>query len=96
MLVANLSHRYVQDTDWDYSEFALYDLGQAVAHMTVQAQGLGLSSRQFRAFDRAGLAAEFDVPTHWEVTTMTAFGRAPRAADTGRGRRSVAEISWPG
>lgn len=76
MLVANLSHRFVEDTDWAYSEFALYDLGQAVAHMTLQAQSLGLFGRQFRAFDRAGLGADFDVPDHWEVSTMTAFGRA--------------------
>jgi hypothetical protein len=96
LLVANLCHRYVEDTDWDYSEFALYDLGQAVAHMTVQAQAVGLSARQFRAFDRAGLAAEFGVPAHWEVTTMTAFGRAPRVAGTDRDRRSLDEISWPG
>src|SRR5215469_6586127 len=36
LLVANLAHRYVADTDWEYSEFSLYDLGQAVAHLTVQ------------------------------------------------------------
>ena len=96
LLVANLCHRYVEDTEWDYSEFALYDLGQAVAHMTVQAQALGLAARQFRAFDRAGLAAEFGVPAHWEVTTMTAFGRAPRGAGEARQRRSVGDISWPG
>ena len=59
VLVANLAHRFVEDTDWEFSEFALYDLGQAVAHMTIQAQALGLRARQFRAFDRAGLAAEF-------------------------------------
>jgi hypothetical protein len=75
LLVANLSHRSVEDTDWDYSEIALYDLGQAVAHMTVQARALGLYVRQFRAFDRAGIAAEFAVPCHWEVTTVSAVGR---------------------
>ncbi|HEX2298732.1 MAG TPA: nitroreductase family protein [Pseudonocardiaceae bacterium] len=75
LLVANLTHRSFQDTDWDYSEFALYDLGQAVAHMTVQARALGLYVRQFRAFDRAGIAAEFAVPCHWEVTTVSAVGR---------------------
>jgi hypothetical protein len=101
VLVANLSHRFVEDTDWEYSEFALYDLGQAVAHMTVQAQALGLSARQFRAFDRAGLAAEFGVPGHWEVTTMTAFGRAPRDAGPPadqlpptRQRRSADQLLW--
>jgi len=96
LLVANLCHRHVEDTDWDYSEFALYDLGQAVAHMTVQAQAVGLSARQFRAFDRDGVAAEFGVPAHWEVTTMTAFGRAPRVAAAERDRRAVDEIRWPG
>jgi hypothetical protein len=42
LLVANLCHRYVEGTDWEYSEFADYDLGQAVAH-TLQAQALGLT-----------------------------------------------------
>ena len=111
LLVANLAHRYVEDTDWEYSEFSLYDLGQAVAHLTVQAQALGLHVRQFRAFDRAGLAAEFAVPDHWEVTTMAAVGRAAatgaarpaaersptagRADVPSRRRRSIGDILWP-
>lgn len=74
---ANLCHRYVEGTDWAYSEFAVYDLGQAVAHMTVQARALALFVRQFRAFDRAGLTTEFAVPEHWKVTTMAAIGRVP-------------------
>lgn len=95
LLVANLAHRYVEGTDWDYSEFAIYDLGQAVAHMTVQAQALGLQARQFRAFNRAGLADEFGVPTHWEVTTMAAFGRATEPDDTAPPRGRRARIVWP-
>ena len=65
--------------------------------MTVQAQSLGLSVRQFRAFDREGLAAEFDVPSHWEVTTMSAIGRIPAhlAPGSPRGRRPVTEVRWP-
>src|SRR5215468_4311135 len=112
LLLANLAHRYVEDTDWEYSEFSLYDLGQAVAHLTVQAQALGLHVRQFRAFDRAGLAAEFAVPDHWEVATMAAVGRAaatsaaqsaPERSSTAmaadvpsRRRRSINDILWPG
>jgi nitroreductase len=104
VLVANMSHRYVEDTDWEYSEFSVYDLGQAVAHMTLQAQALGLAARQFRAFDRAAAAREFAVPAHWEVTTMTAIGRplarvtrpAPPRAATTRQRRPVSDILWPG
>lgn len=111
LLVANLAHRYVEGTDWEYSEFSLYDLGQAVAHLTVQAQALGLHVRQFRAFDRAGLAAEFAVPDHWEVATMAAVGRAGpasaalsapepratarRAGAPSRQRRSIGDILWP-
>ena len=103
LLVANLCHRFVEDTDWDYSEFALYDLGQAVAHLTVQARALDLHVRQFRAFDRAGVAAEFGVPVHWEVTTMAAIGRVrpPDAADTAgpitveRQRRPADDLVWP-
>lgn len=104
LLVANLSHRYVEDTDWEYSEFSLYDLGQAVAHMTLQAQVLDLAVRQFRAFDRDGLAAEFEVPAHWEVTTMSAIGRVPpgdgspapdASATPARVRRTVDDLRWP-
>jgi hypothetical protein len=104
ILVINLCHRYVEDTDWDFSEFSLYDLGQAVAHMTIQAQSLGLFARQFRAFNQVGIAAEFDVPKHWQVTSMSAFGRVPTAVgpqpsittDNGqsRQRRSMSEVSW--
>ena len=111
LLVANLAHRYVEGTDWEYSEFSQYDLGQAVAHLTVQAQALGLHVRQFRAFDRAGLAAEFAVPDHWVVTTMAAVGRAAAASAApaepvphstsrrteapSRQRRGIDEILWP-
>lgn len=77
LLLANLAHRYVEDTDWEFSEFAHYDLGQAVAHLTLQARALGLFVRQFRAFDREAIASEFAVPAHWEVTTMAAIGRVP-------------------
>jgi nitroreductase len=94
LLVANLCHRFVEDTDWDYSEFALYDLGQAVAHMTVQAGALGLASRQFRAFDRDAIAAAFEVPDHWLVTTLTAFG-VPATRPPARDRRPLADVRWP-
>ena len=105
VLIANLSHRFVEDTDWEFSEFSVYDLGQAVAHMSIQAQALGLHVRQFRAFDREGIAEEFAVPAHWEVTTLAAIGRAAtdpgrtsalnNAGQPGRARRALDEILWP-
>lgn len=101
ILIANLSHRLVDTTDWEYSEFAHYDLGQAVAHLTVQARALGLFVRQFRAFDRDAVEAEFGVPAHWEVTTMCAVGRVPATAsrppagETLRDRRALSDLLWP-
>lgn len=102
LLVANLAHRYVEGTDWQYSKFSSYDLGQAVAHMTVQAHALGLHALQFRAFDRAALARSFSVPDHWEITTMTALGTLPttwpadRQSPPGqRQRKSIEELHWP-
>src|SRR3954454_21486810 len=100
LLVANLSHRLVESTDWEFSEFAHYDLGQAVAQLTLQAQAMVLAVRQFRAFDREGLAADFSVPSHWEVTSMSAVGRtaaedAPAPSDApSRRRRGLEEILW--
>lgn len=100
LLIANLSHRWVEGSEFEYSEFAHYDLGQAVAHLTFQAHALGLAVHQFRGFNRAAIATEFKVPTHWEVTSMAAVGRhlegAPsRGVSTSdRSRRSLAEITW--
>ena len=97
VLMANLCHRYVEGTDWDYSEFALYDLGQAVAHLTLQARALGLHVRQFRAFDREALAESLGVPAHWEVTTLSAIGRAATdpVPPAERDRVPRDELRWP-
>ena len=45
LLVANLAQIHLEDTpDWEYSEFSRYDLGQAVAHMSIQGLSLGLDA----------------------------------------------------
>lgn len=99
LLVVNLAHISVAGTTaQEYSEFARYDLGQAVAHMTFQGLALGLAAHQIRAFDRAGLAQEFAVPPHWEVTSMTVLGTAVLAGvsapSTSRARAARASITW--
>lgn len=58
-----------------YSEYAQYDLGQAAAHLTVQAQSIGLHVHQFAGFDHERAAEVFGVPDHWRVTTGIAVGR---------------------
>ena len=63
-----------EDHEVSYSDYAMFDLGQAVAHLTVQARSMGLQVRQFGGFDHAGAAARFAVPAHWAVTTGIALG----------------------
>lgn len=90
-LVVNLAHRTVDETNWQYSEFADYDLGQAVAHMTIQAAAMGLSCRQFRAFDLERLSRDLPAPQGWAVVSMTAIGRAVDNGAT-RQRRSINDL----
>lgn len=92
LLVVNVCQRRVAGTDWAASEFADYDLGQAVAHMTVQAAAMGLSCRQFRAFDLAALTTELSIAPEWSVLTLTAIGRAADAGAPGRERRSLDDL----
>ncbi|NBE85226.1 nitroreductase family protein [Micromonospora rubida] len=54
---------------------AAYDLGQAVAHLTVQATALGLYVRQLAAFDAAGLAADLELPAGIRPLVVAAVGR---------------------
>lgn len=75
-LMVNLAHRHVDGSDLQFSEFADYDLGQAVAHLTLQAQAMGLSCHQFRAFDLEAVTDALVPAPGWEVVSMTAVGSA--------------------
>jgi nitroreductase len=69
-------HQVATDEDHEiaYSDYAMFDLGQAVAHITVQARSMGLQVRQFGGFDHRAAAERFGVPPHWAVTTGIALG----------------------
>ena len=54
--------------------YACYDLGQAVAHLTLQARALGLHAHQFGGFDRDAVAAGLGVPDHFGVLSGIAVG----------------------
>jgi nitroreductase len=96
-LVVNLARREVDDSGLQYSEFADYDLGQAVAHMTLQAHSMGLACRQFRAFDLEGLREVLGVQAGWHILTMTAIGRAAAADGApARERRSITDLGTAG
>ncbi len=92
LLVVALARRFVDDTDLLYSEFADYDLGQTVAHLSVQAQALGLAAHQFRAFDLEGLTAELRTKPGWAIVCMVALGRAAEGPSPHRVRRTVADL----
>jgi nitroreductase len=77
-----------------YSDYAMYDLGQAVALLSVQAAALGLSTHQFAAFDHERLAAEFGVPPHWRVTTGIAVGLGVTSDLMPRTRRPLSELAY--
>ncbi|MCP2311801.1 nitroreductase family protein [Kitasatospora paracochleata] len=92
LLVVTLTRRHVGDPLFAYSEFADYDLGQAVAHLTLQAQAMGLAARQFRAFDLDGLTAELRPSPGWEIVSMVAVGRAAGLPAGPRTRRTVTDL----
>ncbi|WP_328943173.1 nitroreductase family protein [Streptomyces sp. NBC_00250] len=92
LLVVTLTRRRVDDSELLYSEFADYDLGQAIAHMTVQAEAMGLASHQFRAFDLEGLTKELSPNPGWEIVSMVALGKAADEPLESRDRRSVADL----
>ncbi|MEP9384286.1 nitroreductase family protein [Nocardioides sp. KR10-350] len=61
--------------------YSYYDLGQAAAHLTVQAAAMGLASHQFAGFDHDAVAAELGVPEWWQVMTGIAIGVRGNPAD---------------
>ncbi|GAA4837597.1 nitroreductase family protein [Kitasatospora terrestris] len=92
LLVVTLTRRHVGEDHLLYSEFADYDLGQAVAHLTVQAQAMGLAAHQFRAFDLEGLTTELKPNPGWAIVSMIAVGRAADGPPEDRNRHPVAHL----
>lgn len=76
---------------WDDFGWAAYDLGQAAAHLTVQAASMGLVVHQFAGFDQDGVAQAFGVPPTWQVKTGVAVGRLGDPATTEVPERNRAE-----
>ena len=68
-------------------DHARHDLGQASAHLTLQARAMGLHAHQFAGFDREAAAVALGVPSYVELMTGIAIGIA-RAES---GDRALAE-----
>ncbi|GAA1741348.1 nitroreductase family protein [Aeromicrobium alkaliterrae] len=79
LLVLGLVER--EGADGVRQRFAEYDLGQAVAHLSIQAQQLGLSVRQMGGFHPEVVAAALDLDPRFEPFVTIAVGRATPEAD---------------
>lgn len=55
--------------------WARYDLGQAVAHFTIQATAEGLATHQLGGIDIEALTAELGVNEPWEIVTVIVVGK---------------------
>lgn len=85
-----------------FSDYAEYDLGQAAAHLTLQAHAMGLFAHQFAGFDHERLTELLDVPRDFKVMTGIAVGahgepgtadeRTAAREERGRVRRELPEF----
>lgn len=60
--------------DGKHNAYAMYDLGQAVAHLSIQATAAGLVVRQMGGFDKERARALFEIPAGFEPATVIAIG----------------------
>jgi len=56
------------------SPYAMYDLGQAMAHLTIQAMTLGLSIRQMAGFENDQARQVLHIPDGYHLAVLTAVG----------------------
>ncbi len=54
--------------------FAFYDVGQAVAHLSIQAHAMGLHVHQMGGYDAAKVRQAFALPEGYAPVTITAIG----------------------
>jgi nitroreductase len=85
---------------------ALYDLGQAVAHLSVQASALGLYVHQMGGFDQQKAREAFALPENFNPVTVLAIGHIgepdnlpPQARERElmpRARKPLSEVVFDG
>ncbi|MEQ6899962.1 nitroreductase family protein [Nocardioides sp. YIM 152588] len=90
----------------DQPEYSFHDLGQAAAHLTLQARAMGLHAHQFAGFDRDAVAAELGYPSYVRLLTGIAVGvpgdpatateRDRSKEERVRDRRPVADFAFAG
>jgi nitroreductase len=77
---------------------ALYDLGQAVANLTVQATALDLQIHQMGGFDGRAARELFAIPTGYEPVAVLALGyeEGPQEGRAARTRKPLADFVFSG
>lgn len=71
-LIVNVAE--ISDADGKTRPWAEYDLGQAVANLTVQATAEGLHAHQMGGFDREAISAAFSLEARFTPISITAIG----------------------
>ncbi len=74
VLMLSVGHRMSLKNQGKPNVSYVYDVGQAVAHLTIQAMSDGLFVHQMGGFDKEAAARFFDVPAEFEVLTAIAVG----------------------
>jgi len=71
-LIVNIAE--IVDPEGNARPWARYDLGQAVAHLTVQAQHEGLHTHQMGGIEIAALHEALGLDERFEIVSVTALG----------------------
>ncbi|WP_449283453.1 nitroreductase family protein [Leucobacter sp.] len=71
-LIVNVAE--VEDAEGNPRPWAEYDLGQAVAHLSVQAHAEGFFTHQMGGFDREAIQAAFGLDERLRPVSITAIG----------------------
>lgn len=82
----------VSDDEGKPLPWAVYDLGQAVAHFSVQAQADGFHVHQMGGFERETISADFGLPENQQpisITAIGAIGSADQLSDVLREREEA-------
>lgn len=74
VMLAQVGPTPEQEDDPPPLDHALHDLGQAAAHLTLQARALDLHAHQFSGLDADALAQALGVPPYFRVVSGIAVG----------------------
>lgn len=69
-----LSLARTEREDGKPNPYALYDLGQAVAHLSIEAEAVGLRVHQMAGFDPQKARELFSIPAGYQPATVFAIG----------------------